>query len=129
MRRAGAARSPRGSRWNRRRRTSRTRPSPRPWRTELDLEVGAAVEEMERALDELPRVTAFLAQGATTTPTAPLPIREPVAEQRLWTPACTLANVEAIRFALKVALAAAICGVVLDGNAPPGGSRRRSSRA
>ena len=93
---------------------------PPPWRTELDLEVGAAVEEMERALDELPRVTAFLAQGTTTTPTAPLPIREPVAESRLWTPACTLANVEAIRFALKVALAAAICGVVLTATHLPG---------
>ncbi len=78
-----------------------------------DLEARAAVDELERALAELPGVSAFLAQGDVTTTTAPMPIREVVAQQDLWTTACTLANVEAIRFALKVALASTICSLLL----------------
>jgi multidrug resistance protein MdtO len=82
--------------------------------SDTELEVAAALEELERAFTRLPAATGFLTQGTTTTATAPAPLREPVAEQRLLTPACTLANADAIRFALKVALATTICGVFLE---------------
>ena len=82
--------------------------------SDTELEVAAALEELERAFTRLPAAMGFLTQGTTTTATAPAPLREPVAEQRLLTPACTLANADAIRFALKVTLATTICGVFLE---------------
>jgi len=88
--------------------------------SDTELEVAAALEELERAFTRLPAATGFLTQGTTTTATAPAPLREPVAAQRLLTPACTLANADAIRFALKVSLATTICGVFLEATHLPG---------
>ncbi len=80
----------------------------------LDLEVSAALEELERALSLLPEATAFLAEDRAA------PAREPIAEERLLTPAVSLRNGEAIRFALKVALATTICGILLEATDQPG---------
>jgi multidrug resistance protein MdtO len=82
----------------------------------LELEA-AALEELERALALLPDATGFLADRHAT---APAPAGEPLAEQRLLTPACTPRNGDAIRFALKVALATTLCGVFLEATNLPG---------
>jgi multidrug resistance protein MdtO len=94
-------------------------PAPGPEASLVELEAAAALEELERAITQLPEATGFLSQGSTTTASAPRPVREPLAEQRLLTPACNLRNTEAIRFALKVALAAALCSIVLEATNKP----------
>ncbi len=78
--------------------------------SDLELEAATALDELERALVLLPDATGFLAEGQAT---APAQAGEPLAEQHLLTPACTLRNTDAIRFALKVAVATTLCGVVL----------------
>ncbi|MFH0342861.1 MAG: FUSC family protein [Chromatiales bacterium] len=82
-----------------------------------------SIREMERTLTSMPRAMAFL--GAQTeqpsTRVGPsAPAREPVAEQHLFTPDCTLANIEMIQFALKGALAVSICGLVIQAFDWPG---------
>lgn len=75
----------------------------------------AAAEEMEEALAALPRALAFL----DTSPDGRgvegerLP-RQPLARKALWTPACTLANAEAVQTALKAAFGASICGLIYE---------------
>ena len=83
----------------------------------LETEAAAALEELERALALLPDATRFLADRQAT---APGPAGEVIAEQRMLTPACTLRNGDAIRFALKVALATTLCGVFLEATNLPG---------
>jgi multidrug resistance protein MdtO len=71
----------------------------------------AALEEMEESLARLPRLLAFL--GTRVEGGRPTALwREPVAQQGLFTPACSPSNYEAIRFALKGALGASICGLL-----------------
>jgi multidrug resistance protein MdtO len=57
---------------------------------------------------------AFLAQGASA------PLREPVAPQPLLTADCTLANGEAVRFAIKAAVAVSICAAIMEALNAPG---------
>jgi multidrug resistance protein MdtO len=78
------------------------------------LEVLAAVHEMENALDRLPLAMAFLAQGPSAPP------REPVAPQPLFTADCTLANGEAVRFAIKAGVAVSISTVIIEALDAPG---------
>lgn len=93
-------------------------PMPRDTRaSDLDLEAVAALEELERALALLPDSTAFLSDEYGTPK---VPAGEPLGEQRLLTPACSLQNGEAIRFAIKVALAVTICGMLLEVTNQPG---------
>src|SRR5262245_9543012 len=84
----------------------------------FDLEVAAALDELELMLSLLPDTTAFLDASRA----APAAAAVGLAEQRLLTPACTPHNVEAIRFALKVALATTICGILLEAMDQPGWS-------
>jgi multidrug resistance protein MdtO len=78
------------------------------------LEVLAAVHEMENALDRLPLAMAFLAQGPSAPP------REPVAPQPLLTADCTLANGEAVRFAIKAGVAVSMSTVIIEALDAPG---------
>src|SRR6185295_17178828 len=81
--------------------------------SDTEVEALAAIEEMEVALEMMPRLLAFLdvpADGGSIHGER-LP-RQPVAERTFFTPACTLANTEAVQQALKGALAATICGVI-----------------
>jgi multidrug resistance protein MdtO len=78
------------------------------------LEVLAAIHEMENALDRLPLAMAFLAQGPSAPP------REPVAPQPLFTADCTLANGEAVRFAIKAGVAVSICALIIEALDAPG---------
>jgi multidrug resistance protein MdtO len=94
-------------------------PAPDPGASMVDLEAAAALEELERAIAQLPETTGFLSQGPTTTASAPWPVRQPLAEQRVLTPACNLRNTEAIHFALKVALATVVCSIVLEATRKP----------
>jgi len=71
----------------------------------------AALHEMERALGRMPAATQFLAGPDADVP---IPKYEMMAEPGLWTPQCTLRNYEAIRFGLKAAIAASICGVIIE---------------
>jgi multidrug resistance protein MdtO len=90
---------------------------PRAAPSSFEIEAAAALEELERVLALLPDATRFLADWQVT---APGPAGEPLAEQRLLTPACTPRNGDAIRFALKVALATTLCGVFLEATNLPG---------
>jgi uncharacterized membrane protein YccC len=92
------------------------RPSAAPVDTSdvTSLEVLAAVHEMENALDRLPLAMAFLAQGPSAPP------REPVASQPVFTADCTLANGEAVRFAIKAGVAVSICALIIEALDAPG---------
>ena len=83
----------------------------------------SAISELERIVKKMPDALAFL----EATPAdwhaghhALAPIREPIAERTIFTPACRLSNVEAVRFALKGALAATICYVLYQALNWPG---------
>jgi len=82
-----------------------------------------SVYEMERVLATMPTTMAFLGTRRDS-PVAGLtevqPSREPVAEQPLFTSACTLANVEVIHSALKGALAVSVCGLLMQAFDSPG---------
>ena len=80
----------------------------------MGLEVLAAIHEMENALDRLPLAMAFLAQGPSAPP------REPVAPQPLFTADCTLANGEAVRFAIKAGVAVSISTLIIEALDAPG---------
>jgi multidrug resistance protein MdtO len=86
------------------------------------MELLPSIHEMERALFQMPAAMAFL--GVPTVASASLassqPSREPVAERRLFTAACSLSNTEMIQFALKSALAAFICGLLIQAFDWPG---------
>src|SRR5262245_36261744 len=92
-------------------RVSATEPPGGAAPSSLEIEAAAALEECERALALLPDATRFLADRQAT---ARGPAGAPLAEQRLLTPACTPRNGDAIRFALKVALASTLCGIFLE---------------
>ncbi len=86
-------------------------------------ELLATIHEMERALTHLPVAMAFLGEKSNESQRAsalPGLWREAIAKQPVFTPACSLSNSEAIRFALKGALAASICGLIYLGFAWPG---------
>src|SRR5262245_2950777 len=77
-----------------------------------------SIRDMERTLTSMPTAMTFLGVQ-TEQPSARVeslaPVREPVAEQHLFTSACTPANIEMIRFALKGAFAVSICGLLIQG--------------
>jgi len=82
-----------------------------------------SIHEMERTLASMPTAMAFLrVQTEQPSPRvgSSAPTREPIAEQHLFTPACTLANVEMVQFALKGALAVSICGLLIQAFDWPG---------
>jgi multidrug resistance protein MdtO len=81
--------------------TSRTVPSKSP---------GPALEELERILSELPTLLGFLSTLHQRGP-AP-PSRQPVALRKFYTPASPEVTREAVRYGLKVALAASFCGLL-----------------
>lgn len=81
-------------------------------------ELLAAIHEMERALAHLPVAMAFLGERRDEPHRALAALgswREAIAKQPIFTPACSLSNGEAIRFALKGALAASFCGLLYQG--------------
>jgi multidrug resistance protein MdtO len=80
----------------------------------MGLDVLAALHEMENALDRLPLAMAFLAQDPSAPP------REPVAPQPLFTADCTLANGEAVRFAIKAGVAVSLSTVIIEALDAPG---------
>src|SRR5262245_7456835 len=81
-----------------------------------------SIHEMERALLQMPAAMVFLGvpMVATTSLASQQPSREPVAERRLFTAACSLSNTEMIHFALKSGLAASICGLLIQAFDWPG---------
>ena len=82
-----------------------------------------SIREMERILTSMPTAMAFLGirtDQPSTRVGASAPVREPIAEQHLFTPDCTLANIEMIQFALKGALAVSICGLLIQAFDWPG---------
>lgn len=81
-----------------------------------DTEIDVAVDTIERALARLPRATAFLAGPDP----GQAPLDAPVFADPLLTPACTLANVDAVRFGCKVAVAVATCSIVIAALQWPG---------
>ena len=124
-----AARSPRAGRWTAPDAAVAGRDRAAGLASDLDLEAAAALEELERALDRAAGTSPRFSPGRhhdrpRTGAGARAGRRAAPAHARVH--AC--ANVEAIRFALKVALAATICGILLEATNLPG-SPRRSSRA
>ena len=82
-----------------------------------------SIREMERTLASMPTAMAFLGvqtEQPSTRVGSSAPAREPIAEQHLFTPACTPANIEMIQFALKGALAVSICGLLIQAFDWPG---------
>jgi multidrug resistance protein MdtO len=79
--------------------------------------VQLAVKELEEVLQRVPASLAFLPTARTDEWQGSHlldPIREPIAEKSIFTPACRLSNREVVRFALKGSLAATICYVIFQ---------------
>lgn len=80
--------------------------------------VESTVIEIEQTLREVPALLDFLGLGWDNA--APWKgrlgsVREPIAERTILTPACSLKNIEAVRYGLKGALAAMICYLICQG--------------
>ena len=83
----------------------------------------STVTELERVLSQMPRSLAFLRTIHTDwrrDKHGMDPIREPIVERTFFTPTCRSSNVEAVRFALKGALAATICYIIYQALNWPG---------
>lgn len=72
------------------------------------VEVRAGLEEIDEALTRIPATLGFLAAPHLLSPE---PWREPLAWRGLLRPDCSLANTEAVRYALKGALGASVCAL------------------
>jgi multidrug resistance protein MdtO len=77
-----------------------------------------AVSGLERAIGRLPGTLAFL--GVARESSAAPPTREPVAPREFFTPAFHLTNFEMMQYAIKVTLAASVCGLLYQALAWPG---------
>ncbi|HAB19822.1 MAG TPA: FUSC family protein [Verrucomicrobiota bacterium] len=110
LRRAIEQRQPPGPRSVGNARTPAIRTPPQaPW-PELD--------ELERLLSVVPESLTFLA--VVKEPVSAAPTREPIARRGFFNPVSPAVNQEAIRFGLKVALAASLCGLLYQGLDWPG---------